>query len=113
MILVINEKESAALTLHLSIMRKPYRNLIKSRYKARRNDLNKSYDYILSTVKNALESQNEANEVHLNIIDLEVLCEFLNSYTSKLAKFDLKDMDLEQLEIMKGLHLRCQELMAA
>lgn len=113
MILFINQKESATLTLHMSMMRKPYRNLIKACYKTRRNDLNKSYDYILATVKNALESQNEGNEVHLNIVDLEVLCEFLNSYTSKLAKFNLKGMDLEQLEIMEGLYLRCQELIAA
>jgi len=113
MILVISEKESAALTLHMSIMRKSFRNLIKARYKARRDDLNKSYDYLLQIIKDALESKNKTNEIHLNILDLEVLCEFLNSYTSKLAKFDLKDMDLEQLEVMEGLHLRCRELMAA
>jgi len=113
MILVISEKESAALTLHMSIMRKSFRNLIKACYKAHRDDLNKSYDYLLQIVKDALESKNKTNEIHLNILDLEVLCEFLNSYTSKLAKFDLKDMDLEQLEVMEGLHLRCRELMAA
>lgn len=113
MILVINEKESATLTLHMSMMRKPFRNLIKARYKARRDDLNKSYDYILQSARNALENEKEANEMHFNIIDLEVLCEFLNSYTGKLTNFELKGMDLEQHEIMKELYLRCQELIAA
>lgn len=113
MILVVDEKESATLTLHMSMMRKPFRNLFKARYKARREVLSKSYDYILGSARKALESENEVDEMHLNIIDLEVLCEFLNSYTSKLAKFELKGMDLEQLGVMKELHLRCRELMTA
>lgn len=114
MILLINQKESATLTLNLSIMRKSYRNLFKTRYKARRNDLYKSYDYILDSVKKALESQNEANEVHFNKTDLELLSEILRSYTVKLDEIGLKDeTDVEMLQIMKDLHLRCQELLVA
>lgn|GEM_PF-2550554 len=114
MILLINQKESATLSLNLSIMRKSYRNLFKSRFKARRDDLYKSYDYILDSVKKALESQNEANELHLNKFDLDLLCEILRSYTIKLDEIGLKDeMDVEMLQIMKDLHLRCKELLAA
>lgn len=114
MILLINQKESATLSLNLSIMRKSYRNLFKSRFKARRDDLCKSYDYILDAVKKALESQNEANELHLNKFDLDLLCEILRSYTIKLDEIGLKDeMDVEMLQIMKDLHLRCKELLAA
>ena len=114
MILVINHLESATLTLNLSRMRKSYRNLIKARYKARREELYASYDYILENVKNALESKLETNEVHLNIIDLEVLLSFLKSYTDKLEEMKLKHADdIEQIEIMKELHLRCERLMVA
>jgi len=113
MILVINHKESAALTLHMAIMRKSYRNLIKARYKAQRDVLYVAYDYVWQKAKEALESQNKVNEVHLNVLDLEMICEFLKSYASKLEKMDLKDMDLEQLEILKELHIRCEELKAA
>lgn len=114
MILLINQKESATLSLNLSIMRKSYRNLFKSRFKARRDDLYKSYDYILDSVKKALESQNEVDELHLNKTDLELLCEILRSYTIKLDGIGLKDeMDVEMLQIMKDLHLRCKELLVA
>ncbi|MFJ8462254.1 hypothetical protein ACIQ57_24590 [Lysinibacillus xylanilyticus] len=114
MILLINQKESATLTLNLSIMRKSYRNVFKGRYKARRDEFYKSYDYILDSVKKALESQNEVNELHFNKLDLDLLCEILRSYTIKLDEIGLKDeMDVEMLQIMKDLHLRCKELMVA
>lgn len=114
MILVINHKESATLTLHMAIMRKSYRNIVKARYKARRDVLYNAFDCVYQSAKESLESQNEVNEVHLNIVDLEMLCEFLKSYTDKLDVLDLKnETDIEQLQIMKDLYLRCEGLMAA
>lgn len=116
MILVINQKESAALTLHMSVMRKSYRNLFKSRYKARRVELEKIYDYLLGLSKEALESKLELFELHLNIRDLEMLCEVLRSYTDKFKKevgHALKSEDLEQINILDQLHARCKGLIAA
>lgn len=114
MILVINRKESATLTLNLLRMRKSYRNLIKAQYKARKEELYKSYDYISESVKNALESQSEVNEVHFNRMDLEMLSEVLRSYTDKLDALDLKnEEDVEQIQIMKDLYLRCEGLLTA
>jgi len=113
-ILVINHLESATLTLNLSRMRKSYRNLIKARYKARRDELYASYDYVLEIVKEALESQIDTNEVHLNKLDLEVLESFLKSYIGKLDEMKLKHADdIQQIEIMKELHLRCERLLAS
>lgn len=111
MILVINQKESAVLTLHFAIMRKNYKKLIKRDYKARRDVLMQSYDYILEMAKEALESENEANEVHLDELDVEVLCAVLSSYVDKLGEIDLNEEMIEQLQTMKELELRCKELM--
>lgn len=112
MILVINEKESATLVLHMAIMRKNYRKLIKSRYKARRGELNNSYDYLLDSVKEALKSENKENEIYIDDVDKEVLCAFLSSYIEKLEELELKEEMIEQSQVMKALHLRCQELVA-
>lgn len=124
MILVINQKESAALTLHLAIMRKNFRKLIKRDYKARRDVLNDSYDYLLESAREALECQNEEiemymyekelevlYEVYVNEIDLEVLCAFLSSYVDKLGELKLDEEMSDQLRTMKELQLRCEELM--
>lgn len=114
MILVINHLESATLTLNLSRMRKSYRNLVKARYKARRDELYTSYDYVLDNVKNALESQLEVNELHLNKVDLEVLESFLKGYIGELDELKLKhEEDIQQIKIMKELHLRCERLLTA
>lgn len=110
MILVINQKESAVLALHLGIMRKNYKKLIKRDYKARRDVLMTSYDYILEMAKEAVESENEANEVHIDELDREVLCAFLSSYVDKLGELELNDEMLDQLQTMKELQLRCEEL---
>lgn len=111
MILVINQKESATLVLNLGIMRKSYKKLFKRDYKARREVLIQSYDYILEMAKEALESENEANEVHLDELDVEVLCAVLSSYIDKLGEIDLNEEMIEQLQIIKELELRCKELM--
>lgn len=116
MILAVNPKESAALTLHMSVMRKSYRNLFKSRYKARREELEQTYDYLLKMSKEALESQLELFELHLNVRDLEMLCEVLRSYTDKFKKevgHVLKSEDLEQINILDQLHARCKGVLAA
>ena len=110
MILVINEKESAVLALHLAIMRKSYKKLIKRDYKARRDVLMQSYDYLLEMVKEAVESENEVNEVHLDELDREVLCAVLSSYVDKLGELELDEEMMDQLQTMKELELRCKEL---
>lgn len=110
MILVINQKESAVLALHLAIMRKSYKKLIKRDYKARRDVLMQSYDYLLEMVKEALENENEANEVHMDEVDQEVLCAFLSSYVDKLGELELDEEMVDQLQTMKELELRCKEL---
>jgi len=52
--------------------------------------------------------------VHVNKTDLELLSEILRSYTVKLDDIGLKDeTDVEMLQIMKDLHLRCKELLVA
>lgn len=116
MILNVNQKESAALTLHMLVMRKSYRNLFKGRYKARREELYQTYDYVLNLSKKALESELETFDMHLNIRDLEMLCEVLRSYADKFRKEVgnlLKGEDLEQINILDQLHARCRELLAA
>lgn len=116
MILNINNLESATLTLHMSIMRKSFRNLIKVKYKAEKKDFLNSYDYIHNESKKALElTQQDINnyEMHLNINDLEILREFLKSYTDKLSK-EFKDQmqeeDKKQLETLTQLYEKCKSM---
>lgn len=111
MILPVNIRECAALTLHMSIMRQSFKNIAKSRYKTQKKDLLQSYDYVLQICRDALEQNLTHTQIHLNISDVEVLYEFLRSYTTKLEPLmgDLQasENDKEQIVILKRL---CDEL---
>lgn len=84
MIVFINEKEAAALTLYTKMMRPSFRKLLKAKYKANKDDYLQSYDYIAAEVEKALEGQYTAYAVNMNIRDLEILHEFLRSLIDKL-----------------------------
>ena len=117
MILQVNREETAALTLHMSIMRASFRNLLKKQYKANKDKLLVAYDYVHKTAIELLESDLERSEMHLNINDLEVLEAFLKAYTAKLegvlkeAKLNVEDE--EQLEILQRIQKKCEDLAAA
>lgn len=104
MILKVSNFDCAALALHMSIMRKSFKNIAKSRYKQEQKDLLQSYDYVLQICRDALEQQLDYTDLHLNLQDVNVLHEFLLSYTTKLAPLmdDLqaKDIDKEQLQAL-------------
>lgn len=114
MIVKINQKESAALTLHMAIMRKPFRNLMKTKYKAYKSDYLASYDYILNEAKNALEANLDSYDLNLNIKDLEILKEFIRAYTEQLNKEfkdKLQDVDKEQMQALDAVRKKCDDLM--
>lgn len=116
MIVKINQKESAALTLHMAIMRKPFRNLMKTKYKAYKSDYLASYDYILNEAKNALEANLDSYDLNLNIRDLEILNEFLRAYTAKVEKElkeQLQEVDKEQIQALKNIKAKCSDLIHA
>lgn len=116
MIVKINQKESAALTLHMAIMRKPFRNLMKTKYKAYKSDYLASYDYILNEAKNALEANLDSYDLNLNIRDLEILNEFLRAYTAKVekeSKEQLQEVDKEQIQALKNIKAKCSDLIHA
>lgn len=116
MIVKINQKESAALTLHMAIMRKPFRNLMKTKYKAYKSNYLASYDYILNEAKNALEANLDSYDLNLNIRDLEILNEFLRAYTAKVEKElkeQLQEVDKEQIQALKNIKAKCSDLIHA
>lgn len=116
MIVKINQKESAALTLHMAIMRKPFRNLMKTKYKAYKINYLASYDYILNEAKNALEANLDSYDLNLNIRDLEILNEFLRAYTAKVEKElkeQLQEVDKEQIQALKNIKAKCSDLIHA
>lgn len=119
MIVNINEKESAALTLHMAIMRKAFRNLIKAKYKTNKKDFLNSYDYVHNEAKKALELMQQditSYDLNLNVTDLEILAEFLKSYTNKLEKEfkdHIQETDKEQIETLNLLYKKCGETLAS
>lgn len=119
MILVINKKEGAALTMHMAVMRKSFRNLLKSKYKDKQREYLIAYDYVQNEAQAILELDLESHSMHLNIIDLTVLEAFLKAYSDKLEQELKSKMNNEQisaiedLSILKDLQQRCEEVMAA
>lgn len=115
MILLTNKEEAAALTLHMSVMRADFRNLLKRQYKAKKGEYLKAYDYVKSECEKQLDNDLEYKEQHLNVIDLEVLTAFLNAYVPKL-KETLEDANAEdekdgQVFILTCIQQRCKELL--
>ena len=114
MILKINKFDCAALTLHMSIMRKSFKVLTKKQYNSSKSDLMSSYDYVLQICRDGLEQELEYIDLHLNVQDINVLHEFLLSYTTKLKpllddKKTFTDLDNEQInslcKLCSNLHI--------
>lgn len=116
MIIFINEKEAAALTFHMSVMRKSFRNLLKKQYKAKQVELLHSYDYLLAESKKALEGEYTAYALNMNIKDLEVLHEFLRAYIAKAHQENekAKSEELkEHLYVLSGVREKANECICA
>ena len=121
MILLTSKEETAILVLHLSVMRSEYRNLLKKKYKNKKDDYLKAYDYVRKECERQLEQDLEYKEQHLNIVDLNVLHAFLVAYIDKLSKvledaekvagMELKE-DKKQVLILTDIKQRCSELLA-
>ena len=120
MILSLNNQESAALTLHMSIMRKSFRNLLKKAYKEKKTEYLKAFDYVHEESKKGLNSTGNLGfdfyTMNLNIIDLEVLTEFLRAYTNKVNDEmgeHLQEEDKEQLNVLMKLWKKCNKIIEA
>lgn len=116
MIIFIEEKEAAALTLHMSVMRKSFRNLIKKQHASERESFMTSYDYLLDESKKALEGQYMAYELNMNIKDLEILHAFLKAYIAKAEKENeqaqISDFK-EHLEVLSNVRDKANECISA
>lgn len=113
MILIVNKKEIATMVLHMHIMRNPYKNVIKARYKTDKEKMVESYDFILKSVKEALTGDLEVCDLHLNIRDAEMLNSFLKAYVKKLHDTykkigiqKINKMDYEQMKMLEGISER-------
>lgn len=116
MIIFIDQKEAAALTLHMSVMRKSFRNLIKNKYTDKRTTYMQSYDYVLNESKKALEGDYTAYALNLNIVDLEVLHEFLCAYIAKSTSVNDKakaDDFKDHLDILSGVRDKANDCLCA
>ena len=115
MILAINNVEAAALTLHMSIMRKNFKKLLKKKYKEQQDDYLQAYNYVVTEAAYVLEQQIDSYQMHLNIVDLQVLNEFLRAYTNKAdeeVKKAMKPGQEDPLQALKDLCEQCEELLA-
>lgn len=116
MILTLDNLEASALTLHMAIMRKSMRNLLKKKYPKEKKDFLESYDFIHEEAKKVLitSDTDSANnyDINANIRDLTVLNEFLKAYTQKIEELDtdLQGEDQEQIEVLVKLHRKCEEV---
>ena len=117
MILITNREESATLVLHMSIMRADFRSLLKRQYKGKKGEYLKAYDYVKKECEDHLKDELEHfKELHLNIVDLEVLTAFISAYLDKLksvlAEAKADDTDA-QVFILTNVQKRCWDLLAA
>ena len=115
MILNISNAEAATLTLHMSIMRKNFKKLLKRKYKEHQSYYLQSYNYVVQEAVYVLENELESYQVHLNIVDLEVLSEFLHAYVAKTeeeVKKALKPGQEDPLQALKDLCKQCKEQLA-
>lgn len=112
MILSVNKKEAAAMSLHMAIMRKSVLKMLKKRHAADKKSWLASFDYVKKQAGENLE--NEHGYLHLNIKDVEILHEFIRAYLERIAKD--KEMqkqfekEKEQLQLLTGIKERCEEL---
>lgn len=119
MILQLNNKEMAALVLHMSIMRKNVRKGFKSNYGNDSKKVIASYDEVKNTVATALETTHEDDScyLHFNIKEVDMLFSFLEFYVMQLHDtLDFKKIsseDNEQIECLKMIKSKTEELKAA
>lgn len=116
MIVFLSNQEAASLTLHMAVMRKSFRNLLKKQFKAEQKEFQDSYDYIHNEAQKALEGEYDVYALNMNIKDLRILEAFLEAYIAKtvqeneIAKSDeLK----EHLDILSGVRKKINELICA
>lgn len=116
MIIYVNKKETATLVLHMAMMRKNVRNMLKKRQPEARKDWLDSFDYILASVRLILEKDYDESILNLNIKDAEMLQEFLRSYIEQAQpeadKANHKEMQ-EQLKILTELKNKAIEVIAS
>lgn len=116
MIIFINEKEAAALTLHMSVMRKSFRNLLKRQFKAEQKEFQYSYDYIHDEARKALEGEYNAYALNMNIKDLEILKAFLDAYIVKTVRENemaqIEELK-EHLDVLSGVRNKANECICA
>lgn len=113
MILSVNKQEAAALSLHMSIMRKSIRNMLKKRYAADKKTWLSSFDYVMKQAHENLANEN--GHFHLNIKDVEMLHEFIRAYQEQIEKDkqlqkQFSDADKAQLQALKSVQAKCEEL---
>lgn len=116
MILELNKKEMAALTLHMSIMRKNVRKGFKSNYGSLAKSVLSSYDDVKNTTAQALEGL-EGQEKHTfnyNIKEIDMLHSFLSFYLIETEKefssHDLKEEDKEHLTCLEQIKSKVEYL---
>lgn len=113
MILQVNNKDAAALVLHLKITRKNFKNLLKSKYSADRKRYLNAYDYVVAECAEVLEQELDNKDLHLNIVDLSVLAAFLKAYVSKaneeFEKAKIKD-DEGHIQTLQNIQQECERL---
>lgn len=116
MIVVIDKKEAAALTVHMSVMRPSFRNIVKKNYRGKLREYINSYDYVRNEASMAVEYEVDTYTLNLNIVDLEVLQAFLRAYIDKSKKIneEAKSDDFQdQLNVLQEILKKCEELKSA
>lgn len=116
MILQLDKKEMASLTLHMSLMRKSVRKGFKSNYGSEAKGILESYDEVKSTVAQELEKDVEQTILHFNIKEIDMLHSFLIFYIKELHKFEvekLNEVDLEQIQSLESIKEKVEECKAA
>lgn len=107
MIIQLEKKEIAALTLHMSIMRKNVRKGFKSNYGRDSKDYIASYDEVKNTIAKELENMGENEDscyFHFNIREIDMLFSFLDFYVNEVdLVINLEKLSQEDKEQMKYL----------
>lgn len=119
MILSLNKKEMAALTLHMYIMRKNVRKGFKSNYGSQAKSVLSSFDDVKNTTAQALEGMGEEESNHTfnyNINEIDMLHSFLSFYLietrKEFSEQDLNSEDQEQINCLESIKSKVEHLKA-
>lgn len=106
------------MVLHMNIMRKSFKKLAKVSFSHDKENMVQSYDYVLESVRGALESEIEVYNLNLNIKDVDILHSFFISYTQKLCSVykeigmhKVSTIDFEQIKSLNEIRDRLGELL--